>query len=66
MDQWLSPDFWQGIISQTLAWLVTTLPSLLVILILAFLLLKGANIFLHRMRPLMLKHMENGTDLDTI
>ena len=66
MDQWLSPDFWQGIISQTLAWLVTTLPSLLVILILAFILLKGTNIFLHRMRPLMLKHMESGTDLETI
>jgi small-conductance mechanosensitive channel len=66
MDQWLSPDFWQGIISQALAWLVTTLPSLLVILILAFILLKGTNIFLHRMRPLMLKHMESGTDLDTI
>jgi len=65
MDQWLSPTFWQDIISQTVAWIITTLPSLLIILILAFILLKVTNIFLHRMKPLMLKHMESGTDLDT-
>jgi small conductance mechanosensitive channel len=65
MDKWLSPEFWQNIISQTVAWIITTLPSLLVILILAFILLKGTNIFLRRMKPIMLKHMESGTDLDT-
>ena len=65
MDQWLSPTFWQEIISQTVAWTITTLPALLVILILAFILLKATNIFLHRMKPLMLKHMASGTDLDT-
>ena len=65
MDKWLSPEFWQNIISQTLAWIITTLPSLLVILILAFMLLKSANLLLRRLRPLMLKHMESGTDLDT-
>ena len=66
MDQWLSAEFWQDIISQTVAWIITTLPSLLVILILAFILLKGTNIFLRRMKPIMLKHMESGTDLDTV
>jgi len=65
MDQWLSPTFWQEIISQTVAWAITTLPALLVILILAFILLKATNIFLHRIKPLMLKHMANDTDLDT-
>jgi len=65
MDEWLSPEFWQDILSQTVTWIITTLPSLLVILILAFLLLKGTNLFLRRMRPLMLRHMESGTDLDT-
>jgi small-conductance mechanosensitive channel len=65
MDQWLSPTFWQEIISQTVAWAITTLPALLVILILAFILLKATNIFLHRIKPLMLKHMANGSDLDT-
>jgi small-conductance mechanosensitive channel len=65
MDQWLSPEFWQDIFSRTAAWLITTLPSLLVILILAFALLKGMNIFLHRMQPLMLKYMQKGTELDT-
>jgi len=65
MDQWLSPTFWQEIISQTVAWTITTLPALLVILILAFILLKATNIFLHRIKPLMLKHMANDTDLDT-
>jgi len=65
MDQWLSSTFWQEIISQTVAWVITTLPSLLIILTLAFLLLKATNIFLRRIRPIMLKHMESGTDLDT-
>lgn len=65
MDQWLSPEFWQDIISKTVAWLITTLPALLVILILAFILLKATNLFLRRMRPIMLKRMESGTDLDS-
>jgi small conductance mechanosensitive channel len=65
MDQWLSPEFWQDIISQTVTWIITTLPSLLVILTLAFILLKGTNMLLRRMKPVMLKHMESGTDLDT-
>jgi small-conductance mechanosensitive channel len=64
MDQWLSPEFWQQIISQTVAWIITTLPSLLVILILGFILLKAVNLFLRRIKPLMLKHMTSGTDLD--
>jgi small conductance mechanosensitive channel len=66
MDQWLSPTFWQEIFSQTVAWIITTLPSLLIILVLAFIALKLANLFLRRMKPLMLKHMESGTDLDTV
>jgi small-conductance mechanosensitive channel len=64
MDQWLSPSFWQGIFSETITWIITTLPSLLIILILAFILLKATNIFLRRLKPLMLSHMETGTDLE--
>ncbi len=66
MDQWLLPTFWQEIFSQTVAWIITTLPSLLIILVLAFIALKLTNLFLRRMKPLMLKHMESGTDLDTV
>jgi small-conductance mechanosensitive channel len=66
MDQWLSPTFWQEIFSQTVAWIITTLPSLLIILVLAFIALKLTNLFLRRMKPLMLKHMESGTDLETV
>jgi len=65
MDQWLSPTFWQEIFSQTVAWIITTLPSLLIIIILAFVALKLTNMLLRRLKPLMLKHMESGTDLDT-
>jgi len=65
MDTWLSPTFWQEIISQTVAWIITTLPSLLIIFVMAFLALKLTNIFLHRLKPLMIKHMESGTDIDT-
>jgi small conductance mechanosensitive channel len=64
MDTWLSPTFWQEIITQTVAWVITTLPSLLIIVVLAFLALKLANIFLRRLKPLMIKHMESGTDID--
>lgn len=65
MDTWLSPTFWQEIISQTVAWIITTLPSLLIIFVMAFLALKLTNIFLHRLKPLMIKHMEGGTEIDT-
>jgi small conductance mechanosensitive channel len=64
MDQWLSPTFWQEIISQTIAWVISTIPSMLVIFILAFILLKMTNILLRRLKPLMLKRMESGTDLE--
>jgi hypothetical protein len=64
MDTWLSPTFWQEIISQTVAWIITTLPSLLIIFVMAFLALKLTNIFLHRLKPLMIKHMESGTEID--
>ncbi len=65
MDTWLSPTFWQEIISQTVVWLITTLPSLLIIFVMAFLALKLTNIFLHRLKPFMTKHMESGTEIDT-
>ena len=65
MDTWLSPTFWQEIISQTVAWIITTLPSLLIIFVMAFLALKLTNIFLQRLKPLMIIHMERGTDIDT-
>lgn len=65
MDEWLSPTFWQEIVSQTVVWIITTLPSLLIIVVLAFLSLKLTNVFIHRLKPLMMKHMESGTELDT-
>ncbi len=65
MDSWLSPTFWEEIMTQTVAWIITTLPSLLVIFVLAFLALKLTNIFLHRLKPLMIKHMDSGTELDS-
>lgn len=65
MDKLLSPTFWEEIISQTVTWIITTLPSLMLIIILAFILLKVANIFLRRIKPIMLKHMESGSELDS-
>jgi small-conductance mechanosensitive channel len=66
MDTWLSPTFWEEIITQTIAWVITTLPSLLVIVVLAFLALKLTNIFLRRLKPLMINHMDSETDIDAI
>jgi small-conductance mechanosensitive channel len=65
MDNWLSPTFWNDLVSQTVTWLISTLPSLLIIAILAFILLKVANLFLRRIKPIMLKHMGSGSDLDS-
>jgi small conductance mechanosensitive channel len=65
MDSWLSPTFWQEIFSKTVEWIITTLPSILVILVLAYILLKITNIFLRRIKPLMLKHVESDSDLDS-
>jgi small conductance mechanosensitive channel len=65
MDSWLSPTFWQEIFSKTVEWIITTLPSILVILVLAYILLKITNIFLRRIKPLMLKHLESDNDLDS-
>ena len=65
MDSWLSSTFWNDLVSQTVTWLISTLPSLLIISILAFILLKVTNLFLRRIKPIMLKHMESGSDLDS-
>lgn len=65
MDSWLSPTFWQEIFSKTVEWIITTLPSILVILVLAYILLKITNIFLRHIKPLMLKHLESDSDLDS-
>ena len=65
MDNWLSPTFWNDLVSQTVTWLISTLPSLLIIAILAIILLKVTNLFLRRIKPIMLKHMESGSDLDS-
>jgi len=64
LDQWLSPTFWEEIITRTITWIITTIPSLLVIIILAFLALKLTNMFLRRLKPLMIHHMESGTDME--
>lgn len=64
MDQWLSPSFWEEIITRTITWIITTIPSLLVIIVLAFLALKLTNMFLRRLKPLMIRHMESGTDME--
>lgn len=66
MDNWLSPTFWQEIITLTVAWLITTLPSLIIIAVLAYFSLKLTNIFLQRLRPLMIKHMDGSTEIDSV
>ena len=65
MDKLLSPTFWEEIISQAVTWIITTLPSLMLIIILASILLKVTNIFLRRIKPIMLKNMESGSELDS-
>ncbi len=65
MDTWLTPLFWQSVVQDSVQWLITVLPSILVILILAFILLKFAGLFLKKLKPIMSQRIQHGTELDS-
>lgn len=65
MEQWLSTEFWQTVINDAAAWIITAVPSILVILILAFIGLKVSSILLSRVKTMMIKRMKSNKQLDT-
>src|SRR5690606_11215952 len=58
MSTWLNAEFWQGILKSTVAWIVTTSPSIIVILVLAVVGLKALNFGIGRLRAIMLAAKE--------
>lgn len=46
---WLSVDFWRGILAQTLEWAIKSIPKVIVVLVLGFVLLKILNLALGRL-----------------
>jgi len=50
MQGWLDASFWQEIVRDTVAWLITTLPSLLVIVVVAVLGLRAVGFALRRLK----------------
>lgn len=60
MDGWLNTSFWLDILKNTVTWVVTTSPSIFVILILTIAGLKGLNFAVARLRIFMLASKESG------
>ncbi len=65
MDNWSTPQFWQKVAQDSVQWTITVLPALLVILVLAFILLKLAGLLLRKLKPLMSARMQHGAKLDS-
>jgi small-conductance mechanosensitive channel len=62
MKNWLSPDFWQKVVQDSFIWAIGAIPSLLLILVLAFVLV---DVLISRIRPFMLLKMQKGAALDS-
>jgi small-conductance mechanosensitive channel len=60
MNDWLSPDIWQQTAKQTLQWLMTALPSLLLVLLFAFAMFRALGFGLNRLKKLMLFRKRKG------
>jgi small conductance mechanosensitive channel len=68
MGNWLNAEFWHGILKSCVAWLVTTSPSILVILALGIIGLKALNFGIGRLKVILLASKEKGdpdVDLET-
>ena len=64
MEQWLSKEFWEHFARQSVEWIVTTVPSLLVVIVVAFVALRLVNFFLKRVRAMMMSRVRKGRELD--
>jgi small conductance mechanosensitive channel len=64
MKTWLTPDFWQKIVQDIVHWTIGALPSLFLILFLAFVLLRLVNVVLSKAKPIMLQRLKQDEKLD--
>ena len=59
MNELLTIDFWRGLVDTTARWVITTVPSLLITLVVAFVALRLFKLLLKKARTLMLKRLIN-------
>ena len=57
MNEWLTADFWRELLNTTTTWVITTIPSLLLTLVIAFVALRLFRLLLSRVRILSLKRL---------
>ncbi len=64
-DKWFSSDFWGMIARQSVEWLVSTIPAVILIALLAYVALRVLDFATGRLKALMLSHLRRGGTLDT-
>jgi small conductance mechanosensitive channel len=64
MEQWFTREFWQTLMEQTVEWIVTSVPSMIVIVILALISLRLVGFLLKRTKALMMMRMRKSDRID--
>ncbi|MBW1988746.1 MAG: mechanosensitive ion channel family protein [Deltaproteobacteria bacterium] len=64
MEQWMTGEFWSAMLQQFVQWLVTSIPSIIVIIVLAVVALKAAGWLLGKARGMMLARMKKNNSID--
>ena len=64
MEQWLDASFWQTVVNKVGMWLVTAVPSILVILILAVIALRVFGFAMKRIKVFMVERMKTSGRID--
>lgn len=64
MNNWLTSDFWQKVAQDTIQWAIGVIPAILLIVFMAFVVLKSVNVLVAKLKPLMRRKMQNGAQID--
>ena len=57
MKEWLNVDFWRGVLETAVSWIIGTVPSVLLTLVLAFIGLRLVKLLLRRVKSVMLRRL---------
>ncbi len=66
MNEWLTPEFWQTLLKNTVEWVFTSLPAILIILFLAIIALKLVNRSMFRLKALMISRIQKASNDDVV
>lgn len=64
MEKWLSVEFWETVVRQSAMWAIKTLPSILLILVLAVLCISIVKFLLKKLRKILLQRFEKSASTD--